>query len=126
MKRFLIRCAVAGAMIGGAAAASFSTVSSGMSTGIAIGSSSAAPATAAPAAAAPAAPAANTNTTSGVAVAAPAAGSPPDPSNAKGCVGNAVSTAAHELGGLGDAFKDANAGPPGKAIQGAVAYCKQQ
>jgi len=124
MKQFLIRCAIAGAMIGGAAAASFSAVSSGMSTGIAIGSSSAAPAAAAPAAAAPA---------SQAAVAQPAAGSAPIPSNARGCVGGAVSTAAHLTQtplfgdeGFGDYFKDNALGAPGKAIQPVVAACKTQ
>jgi hypothetical protein len=92
-----------------------------MSTGIAIGSSSAAPAAAAPAAA-PAAPAANTGTTTSAAApqaAAPA--TPPIPGNAQGCVGFAVSTSAHftrSLGeGFGDFFKDNAVGTPGAAIQ---------
>ena len=121
MKRFLVRCAIAGAMIGGAAAASFSAVSGGMSTGIAIGSSSTAPA--APAVAAPA----NTSTSApSAAVAAPA--TPPIPSNAQGCVGSAVSTSAHQAqqqfgSGLGDFFKDAGQNT-GKVIQAyATANC---
>jgi hypothetical protein len=129
MKRFLIRCAIAGAMIGGAAAASFSTVSSGMSTGVAIGSSSAAPAAAAPAAAAPAAAApAGQPAVSQPAVAAP--GVPSDPAGtAQSCVGAAVSNAAHftqSLGeGFGDFFKDSGTGvQPGDAIkQFATAAC---
>jgi hypothetical protein len=104
-------------MIGGAAAASFSAVSSGMSTGIAIGSSSAAPAAAAPAAAAPAvvAPAAQAaNTTTAT------AGSPPVPGNAQGCVGFAVSTTTHifhqEGTGFGDVAHDLGV-IPGQVIQ---------
>ena len=124
MKRFLIRCAIAGAMIAGAAAASLSAVSSSMSTGVAIGSSSAAPA-----AAAPAAPSANTaSTTTSAAFPQATADPPPIPSNAMGCVGGAVSTSSHLTQtineGFGDFFKDNSLGTPGAAIQAfAAAVC---
>jgi hypothetical protein len=104
MKRFLVRCAIAGAMFGGAAVASFSAVSSGASSGIAIGSSSAAPAAAAPALAAPAAQAPNTGTATTTAAVAPAAAVPPAPSNS--CVGAAVSAAQQTLKGTGESFGD--------------------
>ena len=128
MKRFLIRCAIAGAMIGGAAAASFSAVSSTATPVVPISSNSVAPPAAAPAAAAPAAPAANTGAAS---TSVGAAGVPSDPAGtAMGCVGSAVSFSAHYTQqtaseGFGDVFKDANVGvTPGDAIKNyATNFC---
>ena len=116
MKRFLIRCAIAGAMIGGAAAASFSAVSSTTSSAVPIGSSSRA------AAPAVAAPPANVSTTTANVPAAPAAGSPPLPTGANGCVGGIVSTAAHSWHDLGSSLGQAGKALDqnvGKAIQAA-------
>ena len=115
MKGFLIRCAIAGAMIGGAAAASFQAIStSAPATGLNIASNAQPAAVSAPAAAAPAVAAPVAAAPATQAAAAPAV--PTIPTDPKGCVGSGVSFSAHFFGGLGDRFHDFGQNPANSTV----------
>jgi hypothetical protein len=120
MKRLLIALGAAGALFAGAVVSAAPNASPSAAPVSAIGSGSTANA-----------PAANTGTVSTQAanpavVAAPAA--PPVPSNAQGCVGSAVSTAAHTTQqvldmGLGATFKSLGLNPGQQIQQFAAGSC---